>query len=667
MDRERARQEIRAQKRCTDYFERSKSGGQYCCPLCGSGHGPHETGALKYYKDTNTWYCFSCGKGGDVIALYREMTGATYNEALVALAGEIGISIDQYRPARESAAPGGARSHEPEAADTETPEGKTGPQGPTESPTEAPPNYMEYYRECRPRLRDPAAVKYLEQRGISIDTAEAYWIGYDPEADPAGSNHPCPRLIIPTSEGHYIGRSIDPETPKAFAKMNPKGSSPAIFNEKALYAQNAQEVFVTEGAFDALSVIEAGSAAISLNSTANAEALLKDLARRRTDTTLILCLDNDEAGQKAAETLRTGLQRLNVSFITAEICGEYKDPNEALCADREAFFDAVDQARRKASTRPDNTADYIEKLLQRDIDRFKSDKRTGFDNLDDEAGGLYAGLYVLAAISSLGKTSFALQLCDQLAEHGNDVIFFSLEQSRLELVSKSLARRTAQKDRNKAVTSLAIRKGLFTQQVQDAIKEYREDVGDRISIVEGNFSCDLPFICDYVRQYIRKTGVRPVVIIDYLQILTPGADAGRRPVREAIDTTVTELKRLSRELDLTIIAISSVNRANYLTPIDFESLKESGGIEFTADVVFGLQLQCLNELIFEKKENIKEKRDRVREAKAENPRRIELVCLKNRYGRASYSCYFEYYPANDLFLETRGEYLRKISKNTPRL
>ena len=101
-----------------------------------------------------------------------------------------------------------------------------------------------------------------------------------------------------------------------------------------------------------------------------------------------------------------------------------------------------------------------------------------------------------------------------------------------------------------------------------------------------------------------------------------------------------------------LIVISSVNRANYLTPIDFESLKESGGIEFTADVVWGLQLQCLNDPLFSKPNSIKEQRAKVKEAKAVTPRRIELVCLKNRYGVSSYSCYFDYYPAADLFIET---------------
>ena len=637
MDRETAKQEIRRRWReiipsMTTPAKRKVNGEtSWICPNC--RHGEHGDGLTwnPDSKDGNGLKCFGCGWSGDIIDLYQKTTGADFNTALSLLAQEIGITIDEYKP--------------------------------TDTPRPAAADYTKYYKVCVARLSDPDAVAYLESRGISVDTAAAYWIGYDPAADPANEPgaigevqklHPTRRIIIPTSPSHYIARRIDGRS--EFAKLNPTGSTPAIFNERVLYAPDVQEVFVTEGAFDALSVIEAGAAAISLNSASNAEALIKKLEQRRPAATLILCLDKDKAGRAAEDTIREGLQRLNISYTIADICGEHKDPNEALTADRQAFIAAVEKARHQAEARPDNTAYYIDALMAGEIERFKNDKTTGFFNLDIQAGGLYSGLYVLAAISSLGKTSLALQLADQIAINGNDVIFFSLEQSRLELVSKSLARRTAQKDN--AVNSLSIRKGYMPQQVQEAAQEYKRDIADRLSIVEGNFACNISFIGDYVRQYVRRTGTRPVVFIDYLQILQPAEDTWRKSTKEAVDNTVTELKRLSRELDLTLIIISSVNRANYLAPIDFESLKESGGIEYTADVVWGLQLQCLNDDLFLSEKKIKEKRERVNQAKDENPRKIELRCLKNRYGKASYSCYFDYYPANDLFKESEiaGEY-----------
>ena len=673
MDRESARQEIRSRIKCTDYLQKSKS-GLYCCPYCGSGTGANGTGAVKYYPQTNTWYCHACSRGGDVIDLYQLDTGTDYNAALSLMAQEIGIEIDQYRP-QMSPAPKNTdtaadRSADSDRGNTQTRQEAKAPETTVETPTA---DYMDYYRECMTRINDPAAAAYLQSRGISPATAAAYWLGFDPAADPANAPgagadeqkpHPCPRIIVPVTPGYYIGRSIDPNTPKAYQKLNPskaKGAAaPQIYNSGVLFTQNVQEVFVVEGVFDALSIIEAGGTAIALNGAGNRDALLNALKDQRTAATLILCKDNDpdpktaERIKKEFAELQAGLLRLNITTITADINGTFKDANEHLTGDRESFLAAVSAARRQAAARPDNTSYYIDELMSGEIERFKGDKQTGFTTLDAKSGGLYSGLYVIAAISSLGKTSFSLQLADQLAERGNDVLFFSMEQSRLELVSKSLARRVAQADPFTGVTSLSIRKGYLPPEVATATREYKRAVADRLSIIEGNFACDVSLIGDYIRQYVRRTGTRPVVFIDYLQILQAADDAKRQTTKETVDTSVTELKRISRELDLTVFIISSVNRANYLTPIDFESLKESGNIEFTADVIWGLQLQCLNDPLFDKKENIKEKRERVKEAKAATPRQIELCCLKNRYGIANYSCYFDYYPANDLFKEDAG-------------
>ena len=146
---------------------------------------------------------------------------------------------------------------------------------------------------------------------------------------------------------------------------------------------------------------------------------------------------------------------------------------------------------------------------------------------------------------------------------------------------------------------------------------------------------------------MKKYDVKPVVIVDYLQIIPPTNPY--QSDKEKVDHIVRGLKKLQSDYNIVVIVVSSINRSNYLMPIDFESFKESGGIEYTADVVWGLQLQCLNDEIFSKKESIKDKREKVKNAKAANPRKIELVCLKNRYGISNYSCGFNYNPCYDLF------------------
>ena len=636
-------------------LEKAPKGG-YICPHCGSGTGHHGTGAVKVYEQTNTYYCHSCGKWGDVIGLYGEINGAGFKRAVEELGNSIGLYLD---PQQQGSDPKDDFKplDEPAAAPIPKKDGQK--------------DYSSYYEKCMEALTSEGAapaIDYLqEKRKIGLDLALDFRIGYDPKSDPAGTGHPTPRIIIPTNDFHYVARAIDDDkVDAAYRKMNPKGSRPGIFNMEACYKQDAQEVFVVEGAFDALSIMAAGReagkeySAIALNSTTQAKHFIERLETLRPASTVsfILCLDADEAGRKAQSLLSRELHRLGISSISADISSPAKDANEAWIRNRETFKAAIETARQNTAARPDNTSRYINDFMGEDIEHFQRERKTGFPSLDAKTGGLYPGLYVLGAISSLGKTSFCLQLADQLAEAGEDVLFFSLEMSRLELVSKSLARYAAHFDvmSDYMTTSLDIRRGHITEEVKRAAEKYKEAVVDRLSIVEANFDVNISSIGDYVRRYMDRTGTRPTVFLDYLQILQPKEDDQRKGKREALDNTVTELKRLSRETDAPFIVISALNRMNYSTPIAFESFKETGGIEYSADVILGMQLQCIStDSTFGSEGKIAEKRKIIEKAKKANPRKVELKCLKNRFGISSFSCFFDYYPAIDLFEDKGAE------------
>lgn len=277
---------------------------------------------------------------------------------------------------------------------------------------------------------------------------------------------------------------------------------------------------------------------------------------------------------------------------------------------------------------------------------------TGFSELDGILdGGLYEGLITIGAISSLGKTSLCLQIADQVAAAGHDVLYFSLEMARAELMSKSISRHTIQialekgTDAKVAKTARGITDGkryanytsTETALIQQAVRAYGA-YADRLFIQEGIGNIGAEEIRQTIEKHIRFTGNRPLVIVDYLQILDP-VDI-KASDKQNTDRAVLELKRASRDYKLPIIAVSSFNRGNYNAEVAFEAFKESGAIEYGSDIVIGLQLKGAGEKGFNSTE-----------AKKKNPRQVELIILKNRQGKVGDKIDFSYYPMFNFFRE----------------
>ena len=288
-------------------------------------------------------------------------------------------------------------------------------------------------------------------------------------------------------------------------------------------------------------------------------------------------------------------------------------------------------------------ADYFDEWLENDLMRFQRyrGRKTGFRNIDAKTS-LFPGLYIIGGISSLGKTTFAHQLADQLGRAGDHVLFFALEQTRLE----GLARLTAQENLSTAVSAIEIREGKITGAVRRAIAEYKS-FSKHEAIIEAGFNTSFEEIANTIEEYIAATGERPVIFLDYIQLLRPLNS--RMSAKDAVDFNIRAFKQLQMKFDLVVILLSSLNRQNYLTPIDFEAFKESGSIEFTADVIWGLQLAVMNDELFDSDKKLMAKRDTVKAAKRATPRKIELVCLKNRFGIANASYFFDYNAKFDLF------------------
>lgn len=272
-----------------------------------------------------------------------------------------------------------------------------------------------------------------------------------------------------------------------------------------------------------------------------------------------------------------------------------------------------------------------------------------FDQLLD--GGLYAGLYVLAAISSLGKTTFAVNLMDNIAASGRKVIYISLEMAEEEIIAKSISKLTLKESQRYkcsqfAKTTRQILNGkLYDEYSEDektiidnAIETYKE-YGENIFIYQGVGSFSAQDVREIVDNNYIYGELPPIVIIDYLQILAP-MNERITDSKKNMDMQIVELKRISRDYNIPLLAISSYNRSSYNEAASFSALKESGAIEYTADVVIALQYDGVEAEANNDRNNDKQQKIAINRIIAENeekaykgePQNIQVKLLKNRNG-----------------------------------
>lgn len=575
-------------------------------------------------------HCFSCEAHYDTLDLIGIDYGTSdFNEQLNIACKELYISIDENRAAAPSADKG-----RPAPEDQPEPEA----------------DYTEFFKEAHAHINE---TDYPQRRGLSSRTIDRFKLGYIKAwKHPKAPNAPAsPRLIIPTGRSSYLARDTRADLTDEQARYSKqKVGKIQLFNRAALQA-SSRPVFVVEGEIDALSIIEAGGEAVAIGTTAKASSFIEYCKKSRPAQPLLLAFDNDKAGRECSQKIADGLEGLGVDHYSVNIAGSHKDANEALQKDREAFIAAVRAAEQapaqaiKKSLEPITAKSSLAGLRE----RIASGEQpviipTGLEKIDTALnGGFRAGLYMLGAVSSLGKTSLVLQIADNIAKQGKPVLYVSLEMARDELVAKILSRITYERSMakyskfNYASTTARIQDthkyktyGQQAQQfINEAIEELEARAGD-LYILEGVGSIGTAEIKAEAQRIKQARGEAPVIVIDYLQIIAP-QEGYKLSDKQIIDKNVLELKRLSRDEETPVICISSFNRAAYNIPVDMAAFKESGAIEYSADVVIGLQYYGTAYSDPEKAQE--QEAQRLEKADSGKAIDIEFKILKNRNGR----------------------------------
>lgn len=677
------------------FLTRTKVG--YICPYCDQGRNKGH-GLTRHSSNKRLWFCVNEEKARSVTGLFAGYKGIAdvqenFKQIVEEAAHYYGISIDSYR-----------RSPEEDFKEVDGQnQDKTGQYTHTHTDTYTDKTERTHSNigldiesgveaAHKALMGSAEAMKHFTDRGITPEIIERYRIGYasgghnsllqaNTENQAKSKKAPLYKFVLPYIDSdnkvfyfqtEITDRKQIDEYNDKYRKINNVRPAP-LFNERYIAKDAPPVIFLVEGIYDALSIEMAGEAAIAITGAGGDQRLIRLCRNYKPETVLVLYMDADTAGENYKKHIEEANlpQRLIVKTPT-----NGKDANEELMKNREAFTEKIKQIAQEAIAEQEQAEEEAKQeylntsagaSLQAFINGIAASVNTpciptGFEALDQCLdGGLYEGLYTIGAISSLGKTSFVLQICDQVAQAGHDVLIFSLEMAKTELMSKSISRLTYKlavaehTGINNAKTARGITTGKryvnYTRTENELIQKAIEAYGafaDRIFISEGIGDIGTAQIRETVAKHIAITGRKPLVVVDYLQIVAPYND--RATDKQNTDKAVLELKRISRDYKIPVIAISSFNRDNYSAAVSMKAFKESGAVEYSSDILMGLQLKGVGEKEFDEMTEKKRK-----------PRRLELCILKNRGGETGWILPFSYDARFNYFAE--GHELTETGEN----
>lgn len=253
----------------------------------------------------------------------------------------------------------------------------------------------------------------------------------------------------------------------------------------------------------------------------------------------------------------------------------------------------------------------IQRQLSTDMGGIKG-VDTGFTELNSMTGGLHGGdLIIVAARPSVGKTAFAINLAQNGCKAGGVADVFSLEMPEEQLTKRILS----------SIGNVNAGKW------QNPFKLFNEQDHKSINTAMGIYSQWQMNIHDHPRQTVadiraavRKTqrenpGKKHIVVIDYLQLITPVGKFDREDLK--IGAMTRELKLMARQFNVPIILLSQLSRSveqrQDKRPM-MSDLRESGAIEQDADVIAFLY------------------REDYYDKETENKNIVELILAKQRNG-----------------------------------
>lgn len=205
---------------------------------------------------------------------------------------------------------------------------------------------------------------------------------------------------------------------------------------------------------------------------------------------------------------------------------------------------------------------------------------TGFDDLDEMTLGLQPGdLVIVAGRPSMGKTTFAMNVCENAAiKSHKPVLIFSMEMPADSLVMRMLSSLGR-------IDQSAIRSGKLKEDDWPRLNSAISILAEQKIFIDDSAALSPTDLRARARRVFREQGQLGLIMIDYLQLMqVPGSESRVSEISEISRS----LKALAKELNVPVIALSQLNRGLEQRPNKrpvMSDLRESGAIEQDADLI----------------------------------------------------------------------------------
>ncbi len=248
----------------------------------------------------------------------------------------------------------------------------------------------------------------------------------------------------------------------------------------------------------------------------------------------------------------------------------------------------ISEEKLNNENKPQNIKNIIKKTKKKIIKLYKNPKKnitginTGYIDLNKKTFGFQkSDLIIIAARPSMGKTTFAMNICENIAmSYKKPILIFSLEMPSEQIIIRIISS-LSRVDQNKIKTGKLNNKDWI--KIISTIKILKKKKNIFI-----DDSCNLTptDIRSRTRKIYRENKGLSIVMIDYLQLMKSSTYLDNRTL-EIADIS-RSLKLLAKELKIPIIALSQLNRSSEQRsdkrPVNSD-LRESGSIEQDADLI----------------------------------------------------------------------------------